>query len=495
MNGTFQPQESVRYGDSEYPRRDSTLPLRGVVLCATGLSTADRESLFEQATELGANTVAPFTDRVTHLIAHAHGGPKYMCAVTRGNPIVRPSWITECYQLWLRGVHVDVAAMTRKHRLPVFSDVILCPTGILDVSRRAQIRGLVTAHGGSYVGNLQPHVTHLLCAGDDETDKMWYAEKANFTGEARPPILLVREEWFWDSLEIGARCEEEKYQVWRSGAGRLETMGEGANSEDTTGDGEYLGSLWPSHRAPSPPPSRSPSPDTGPCELLHNKRSNTPADTPVDDGTPPLARLSDLAGVDPSAIEKMLELVAMPLRHPELYSHTGVQPLRRVLLRGPPGCGKTLLVNAVAGDFGIPLIHVSVPWLVSSASGEPEESLKFAFEEAEVVLIIYVIVDELDAMAPKPESDPETTEQRERKRRVLTQFLVCMDGLPCNKPVIVMGITNKLDLLDPALRHAVRFEHEICMGVRDDKAREKFVDFDFGFEYICKAAALVSSLK
>ncbi|KAF4596652.1 hypothetical protein EYR38_008039 [Pleurotus pulmonarius] len=475
MNGTFQPQESVRYGDSEYPRRDSTLPLRGVVLCATGLSTADRESLFEQATELGANTVAPFTDRVTHLITHAHGGPKYMCAVTRGNPIVRPSWITECYQLWLRGVH-----MTRKHRLPVFSDVILCPTGILDVARRAQLRDLVTAHGGTYVGNLQPHVTHLLCAGDDETDKMWYAEKANCTGEARPPILLVREEWFWDSLEIGARCDEDEYQVWRSGAGRLARI-TGVNSEHTPGDG----------RALSPPPSRSLSPDTAPCEPLYNKRS----DTPADDRTPPLARLSDLAGVEPSAIEKMLELVAMPLRHPELYSHTGVQPPRRVLLHGPPGCGKTLLVNAVAGDFGIPLIHVSVPWLVSSASGEPEESLKFAFEEAEAGLIIYVIVDELDAMAPKPESDPETTEQRERERRVLAQFLVCMDGLPCNKPVIVMGITNKLDLLDPALRRAVRFEHEICMGVRDDKAREKFVDFDFGFEYICKAAALVSSLK
>ncbi len=115
-------------------------------------------------------------------------------------------------------------------------------------------------------------------------------------------------------------------------------------------------------------------------------------------------------------------------------------------------------------------------------------------------------------MAPKPDSDPEITEQRERKRRVLAQFLVCMDGtwstlplprspqqgilgLPCNKSVIVLGITNRLDLLDLGLRRAVRFEHEICTGVCDDKAREKFVDFDFGFEYICKAAALVSSLK
>ncbi|KAF7424561.1 hypothetical protein PC9H_009868 [Pleurotus ostreatus] len=128
---------TVHCGDSGYASRNLTpRPLRGVVLSATGLSTTDKGALFEQATELGACTVAPFTARVTRLIADAHGGPKYMCAVGRGNPVVRPSWIMECYQLWMRGDAVDVAEMTRKHRLPTFEDVVLCPTGI-DAARRA----------------------------------------------------------------------------------------------------------------------------------------------------------------------------------------------------------------------------------------------------------------------------------------------------------------------------------------------------------------------
>lgn len=107
--------------------------------------------------------------------------------------------------------------MTNKHRLPVFSDIVLCPSGITDITRRTQIHRLVTEHGGTYVKNLERpvRVTHLLCSGEEETDKMRYAEKFNSTGEAKPPILLVWEEWFWDSLEFGGRFDEDKYQVRR----------------------------------------------------------------------------------------------------------------------------------------------------------------------------------------------------------------------------------------------------------------------------------------
>lgn len=117
--------------------------------------------------------------------------------------------------------------------------------------------------------------------------------------------------------------------------------------------------------------------------------------------TPPAARLSDLGGVE-GCIEKMLEFVAMPLNHPEIYLHMGVQPPRGVLLHGPPGCGKTLLANAIAGvrvlsgprnfpcvltvlqELGVPFISISAPSIVSGMSGESEKTLRDAFEEAKV---------------------------------------------------------------------------------------------------------------
>ncbi|KAF8872587.1 hypothetical protein BD779DRAFT_1613786 [Infundibulicybe gibba] len=186
-------------------------PFKGVVVCATGV--ADKPTLFKQALELGAVSVSAFTDRVTHLIAADHGGCQ--CALERGVPILKPSWVSESYQVWLRGDDVDLGESIQAHRLPIFSDVILCPSGINDITRRTQISKLLTLHQGVYMKNLERpiKVTHLLCSGEEETDKMGYAEKFNSRGEAK--IHLVWEEWFWDSLEFGGRFDEEKYQVRR----------------------------------------------------------------------------------------------------------------------------------------------------------------------------------------------------------------------------------------------------------------------------------------
>uniref|UniRef100_A0A0W0FKY3 BRCT domain-containing protein n=1 Tax=Moniliophthora roreri TaxID=221103 RepID=A0A0W0FKY3_MONRR len=188
-------------------------PFYGFVLCATGVM--DKPGLFRQAVELGAATCNAFTDRVTHLIAVNHGGPKYMCALERKIPILKPEWITENYQIWLRGDDVDIAESIRQYHLPIFSDVVLCLSGISDVNRRSQINKLVNSNGGSYLKNLERpvRVTHLLCSGDEETEKMHYAEKFNKRGEA--DIKLVWEEWFWDSLQFGGRFDEDKYQVRR----------------------------------------------------------------------------------------------------------------------------------------------------------------------------------------------------------------------------------------------------------------------------------------
>ncbi|GJE85652.1 AAA-domain-containing protein [Phanerochaete sordida] len=191
------------------------------------------------------------------------------------------------------------------------------------------------------------------------------------------------------------------------------------------------------------------------------------------DYAPPATRLSDLGGVE-GCIEKMLELVAMPLCHPEVYIHTGVQPPRGVLLHGPPGCGKTLLAHAIAGELGVPFISVSAPSVVSGMSGESEKTLRDTFEEAKRIAPCLLFIDEIDAITPKRESA-----QREMERRIVAQFLTCMDDMSWdktdNKPVIVIGATNRPDSLDAALRRAGRFDHEISMGVPDDEARAQIL--------------------
>ncbi|KAJ6460407.1 P-loop containing nucleoside triphosphate hydrolase protein [Mycena vitilis] len=212
------------------------------------------------------------------------------------------------------------------------------------------------------------------------------------------------------------------------------------------------------------------------------------------DHAPPAARLADLGGIE-GCIEKMLELVAMPLCHPEIYLHTGVQPPRGVLLHGPPGSGKTLLANAIAGELGVPFISISAPSIVSGMSGESEKTLRDTFEEAKRVAPCLLFIDEIDAITPKRESA-----QREMERRIVAQFLTCMDEMSWdktdNKPVIVMGATNRPDSLDAALRRAGRFDHEISMGVPDEAARAKILrvlsaklrlDGDFDFTALAKA--------
>ncbi|KAJ7766878.1 hypothetical protein B0H16DRAFT_374721 [Mycena metata] len=190
-------------------------PFKNVVVCATGVS--DKPELFKLAAELGATSVSAFTDRVTHLIAESHGGAKYQCALERKIPILRPSWITESHRIWQHGDDVDLAQSITLHRLPPFSGVTLCISGISDIVRRTTINKALTTGGGTYVKDLVRPVcvTHLLCSGEAgvETDKMRYADKFNRAGEADPPIQIVWEEWFWDSLEFGGQLDEAKYQA------------------------------------------------------------------------------------------------------------------------------------------------------------------------------------------------------------------------------------------------------------------------------------------
>jgi ribosome biogenesis ATPase len=184
-------------------------------------------------------------------------------------------------------------------------------------------------------------------------------------------------------------------------------------------------------------------------------------------------RLKDIGGIE-EVISDLLELIAMPLVHPEVYLHTGVQPPRGVLLHGPPGCGKTMLANALAGEIGLPFIAVSAPSIVSGMSGESEKKLRELFDEAREKAPCLVFMDEIDAITPKRESV-----QREMERRIVAQMLTCMDDLTLEKtggkPVMIIGATNRPDSLDPALRRAGRFDREICLSVPDEVGREKYL--------------------
>jgi len=148
-------------------------------------------------------------------------------------------------------------------------------------------------------------------------------------------------------------------------------------------------------------------------------RSTAPS---ADKWPAPTTRLRDLGGID-RCIEQVLELVALPICHPEIYSHTGVIPPRGVLLAGPPGCGKTMLAGAIAGELGCPFVAISAPSIVSGMSGESEKTVRDTFAEAAALAPCVLFIDEIDAITGKRENA-----QREMERRIVAQLLTCMDG-------------------------------------------------------------------
>ncbi len=134
-----------------------------------------------------------------------------------------------------------------------------------------------------------------------------------------------------------------------------------------------------------------------------------------------------------------------------------------------------MLARAVAGEVGVPFIQISAPSIVSGMSGESEKKLREVFEQAREMAPCILFIDEIDAITPKRE-----TAQREMERRIVAQLLTCMDDLSMentqNRPVAVIGATNRPDALDAALRRAGRFDREISMGIPDENAREQILN-------------------
>ncbi|XP_062346441.1 nuclear valosin-containing protein-like isoform X1 [Cinclus cinclus] len=185
----------------------------------------------------------------------------------------------------------------------------------------------------------------------------------------------------------------------------------------------------------------------------------------------PSVKFEDVGGNDETLKEicKML----LHIRHPEVYTHLGVVPPRGFLLHGPPGCGKTLLAQAIAGELELPMLKVAATEIVSGVSGESEQKLRELFEQAVSSAPCVLFIDEIDAITPKRE-----VASKDMERRIVAQFLTCMDDLnnvAATTQVLVIGATNRPDSLDPALRRAGRFDREICLGIPDEGAREKIL--------------------
>ncbi|MFX1374913.1 MAG: CDC48 family AAA ATPase [Promethearchaeota archaeon] len=173
----------------------------------------------------------------------------------------------------------------------------------------------------------------------------------------------------------------------------------------------------------------------------------------------------DVGGLD-REIQRVREMVELPLRHPSLFKRLGIDPPKGVLLRGPPGCGKTLLAKAVANESEAHFISINGPEIMSKFYGESEKKLRKLFIEAEEKSPSIIFIDEIDAIAPKRE-----TVTGEVERRVVAQLLALMDGLHGRGKVIVIGATNRPNSLDPALRRPGRFDREIEIKVPNEKGR------------------------
>ncbi|MGH9984052.1 MAG: CDC48 family AAA ATPase, partial [Nitrososphaeraceae archaeon] len=216
----------------------------------------------------------------------------------------------------------------------------------------------------------------------------------------------------------------------------------------------------------------------------------------------------DIGGLK-DEIQRVREMIELPLRHPEIFEKLGIEAPKGVLLQGPPGTGKTLLAKAVANESNSHFINISGPEIMSKFYGESEARLREIFKEARDKAPSIIFIDELDSIAPKREEVMGETE-----RRVVSQLLSVMDGLESRGKVVVIAASNRPNAIDPALRRPGRFDREIEIKVPDKRGRlevlqvhtrnmplntdvdqDRIAAVTHGFvgadlEYLCKEAAM-----
>jgi transitional endoplasmic reticulum ATPase len=179
----------------------------------------------------------------------------------------------------------------------------------------------------------------------------------------------------------------------------------------------------------------------------------------------PRVSYEDIGGLK-NEVQKVREMIELPLRHPEIFDRIGIEAPKGVLLHGPPGTGKTLLAKAVANETNANFYSISGPEIMSKFYGESEERLREVFKEAEENAPSIVFIDEIDSIAPKREEVSGDVE-----KRVVSQLLTLMDGIQSRGKLVVIGATNRPDAIDPALRRPGRFDREIDIGIPDEQGR------------------------
>ncbi len=173
----------------------------------------------------------------------------------------------------------------------------------------------------------------------------------------------------------------------------------------------------------------------------------------------------DIGGLS-DEIQRLREMIELPMKHPEVFERLGIGSPKGVLMYGPPGTGKTLIARAVANESGASFFSIAGPEIMSKYYGESEQRLRELFEQANKDAPSIIFIDELDSIAPKREDVTGEVE-----RRVVAQLLTMMDGLEERGQVVVIGATNRIDAIDPALRRPGRFDREIEIGVPDRNER------------------------
>ncbi|WP_053947824.1 AAA family ATPase [Halolamina sediminis] len=186
-------------------------------------------------------------------------------------------------------------------------------------------------------------------------------------------------------------------------------------------------------------------------------------------GTSTGVSYEDIGGLD-EELDLVRETVELPLSNPELFARLGIDPPKGVLLHGPPGTGKTLIAKAVANEVDATFISISGPEIMSKYKGESEERVREVFEAAQADAPAIVFFDEIDSVAPKREDGGDV------ESRVVGQLLSLMDGLNARGEVVVIGATNRVDEIDPALRRGGRFDREIEIGVPGEAGRREVLE-------------------